>query len=261
MDTSFISRLFSIHYHYINGRYNDDIYSPEYNNYVKTNIYPAIIDDIQLEITDYYLKNIFKYFVSDKYKTADDIYEILMSMDIEAIHTFIYYFEKLFRKKDTFIRMMKRVYFDSSKIPVDIVEKCNLFFEKINLYIENNVIDIYLYHTKGNLILDLFSILDNTSDTEDYTEEYVEKIIKENIISFYIVIIYEYFLTDKSVDDIYRMTMIMDKNIVEMILYIFNSSQNKFEDYIRDLYNDEYNDNIDNICLKASVFFQKILNN
>ena len=53
--------------------------------------------------------------------------------------------------------------------------------------------------------------------------------------------------------------MMMDKNIIEMILYIFNSSQNKFEDYIRRLYND--NDNIDNICLKASVFFQKILNN
>lgn len=255
MDKLTLIQLFSIHYYYINGRYNDDIYSPEYNNYVKTNIYPAIIDDIQLEITNYYLKNIFTYFISDKYKTADDIYEILMSMDVEVIHTFIHYFEKLFRKKDTFIRMMKRVYFDSSKIPVDIVEKCNLFFEKINLYIENNVIDIYLYHTKGNLILDLFTILDTTSNIE----EYVEKIIKENIISFYIVIIYEYFLTDKSVDDIYRMTMMMDKNIIEMILYIFNSSQNKFEDYIRRLYND--NDNIDYICLKASVFFQKILNN
>jgi hypothetical protein len=253
MDKSTLIQLFSIHYHYINGRYNDDIYSPQYNFYVKTNIYPNIIDDIQLEITHYYLENIFKCFVSDD-ETADDIYDILMRMDIEVIHSFIHYFENIFRKKATFIGMMKRIYFDSSKIPVDIVEKCNLFFEKINLYKENNVIDIYLCYTKSNLILDLFSILDKTSDTE----EYITKIIRDNIITFYKIILFEYFLTDKSVDDIYRMTMVMDKNIVEMILYIFNSSQNKFEDYIKDLYNDD-NDNIDYICLKANVFFQKIL--
>ena len=249
MDKSTLIQLFSIHYHYIHGRYNDDIYSPEYNFYVKTNIYPNIIDDIQLEITHYYLENIFQCFVS-----ADDIYGILMSMDIEIIHTFIHYFENIFRKKAIFIGMMKRIYFSSSKIPVDIVEKCNLFFEKINLYRENNVINTYLFETSDNLILDLFSVLDKTSDSE----EYAEKIIRDNIITFYKIIIFEYFLTDKSVDDIYRMTMVMDKNIVEMILYIFNSSQNKFEDYIRRLYNDD-NDNIDYICLKATIFFQKIL--
>jgi hypothetical protein len=254
MDNSTLIQLFSIHYHYRNGKYNDDIYSHEYNNYVKTNMYPNIIDDVQLEITHYYLENIFKYLISDD-KTAGDIYDILMSMDIEAINSFIHYFENIFSKKDTFIRMMKKIYFSSSKMPVDIVEKCNLFFEKINLYKENNVIDIYLYKTDDNLIIDLFGILDKTSDTE----EYITKIIRDNITHFYIVAIYDYFRTYKSVDDIYRMTMVMDKNIVEMILYIFNSSQNKFEDYIRWLYNEHNIDNIDYICLKASVFFQKIL--
>ena len=50
----------------------------------------------------------------------------------------------------------------------------------------------------------------------------------------------------------------MDNDLIQMIIMMFNSSVNKFEDYITSLYND--NDNIDYICLKASVFFQKILN-
>ncbi len=252
MDTSCVIHLFSIHYHYINDIYNEDIYSPEHDNYIKRHIYPAIIDNIQLELTNYYLKNIFKYLVSND---EDGVYEKLMNMDIEIIHIFIKYFEKFFMEKNIFMQMIKDVYFDLSKIPEDICKKCNLFFEKICVYKENNIIISYIYETSGNLILDLINI-PNILGSSD---EYIERIITYNVYDFYKRSLYDYFLTDRSADDIYEIAIGMNNELIEMITMMFNSSVNKFEENIRCLYHNDI-DNINDISQKANTFFQKILN-
>jgi hypothetical protein len=256
MDTSFISRIFSIHTHYINERYNGDIYSQEHDGFIKEHIYPEIIDNIQLELSNYYFENIFKYIISDD-KTADDIYSILMDMDIEIIRIFIKYFEKPFMDIEIFIQLIKDLYFDSSEIPGHIVKKCNLFFEKINTYKESNSVDPCIYESSCNLIIDLFNILSILSSSD----EYIVRIIRNNIYYFYKLSLYDYFLRDISADDIYNIAIVMDNDLIQMIIMMFESSVNKFEDYIKNLYNDEYNDNINNICLKAFDFFQEILNN
>jgi hypothetical protein len=255
MDTSFISRIFSIHTHYINERYNGDIYSQEHDGFIKEHIYPEIIDNIQLELSNYYFENIFKYIISDD-KTADDIYSILMDMDIEIIRIFIKYFEKPFMDIEIFIQLIKDLYFDSSEIPGHIVEKCNLFFEKINIYKASNSVDPYIYENSCNLILDLINILNILGSSD----EYIVRIIRHNVYYFYKLSLYDYFLTDISANNIYQIAIRMNDELIRIIIMMFESSVNKFEDYIKNLYNDEYNDNIDYICLKASVFFQKILN-
>ena len=255
MDTSlFISCLFSIHFHYINERYNDNIYSIEHEHFIKEDIYPEIIHNIQVELTNYYLENIFKYLISDD-KTADDIYYILMNMDIEIIRIFIKYFEKPFMEREIFMQLIKDLYFDSSEIPGHIVKKCNLFFEKINTYKASNSVDPYIYENSCNLILDLINILNILGSSD----EYIVRIIIHNVYYFYKLSLYDYFLTDISADNIYQIAIGMNDELILMIIMMFESSVNKFEDYIRDLYNDDNIDNIDYICLKATIFFQKIL--
>lgn len=254
MDTSFISRLFSIHFHYINERYNNDTYSLEHDHFIKEHIYPEIIHNIQVELTNYYLENIFKYLISDD-KTADDIYSILMNMDSEIIRIFIKYFEKAFMDREIFMQLIKDLYFDSSEIQGHIVEKCNLFFEKINTYKASNSVDPYIYENSCNLIVDLINILNILGSSD----EYIVRIIRHNVYYFYKLSLYDYFLTDISADNIYQIAIRMNDELIQTIIMMFESSVNKFEDYIKDLYNDEYNDNINNICLKAFDFFQELI--
>jgi hypothetical protein len=252
MNTACVIHLFSIHFHYINEIYNEDIYSSEHDDYIKSHIYPAIIHNIQLELTNYYLKNIFKYLISND---EDDVFQKLMNMDIEIIHIFIKYFEKFLMEKDIFIQLIKDVYFNSSEIPENIFEKCNQFFEKIYVYKENTIVISYIYNTSGNLILDLIYI-PNILGSSD---EYIERIITYNVYDFYKRSLYDYFLTDRSVDDIYEIAIGMNNELIEMITVMFNSSVNKFEENIRCMYDNDI-DNINDISQKANIFFQKILN-